>query len=154
MCLTLGVTLLASTTKIQLVLYSQYNVGAPLWIAKAYMYLQITLVFFTTFLHASNFYTSGFRCCSWLNLYFTPSINTKQNMYKTRNWPSSVDNYGTICILMTFQTTLGWLVFNLNYTPYKPDDIWSIIISRRIKYRFIWVTIQILKKALDSLEIR
>ena len=47
MCLTLGVTRLASTTEIQLVLSSQFNVCASVWSDKASMYLQITLVFFT-----------------------------------------------------------------------------------------------------------
>ena len=47
MCLTLGVTLLASTQEIQLVLSSQFTVGAPLWSSKASMYLWITLVFLT-----------------------------------------------------------------------------------------------------------
>ena len=37
MRLTLGVALLASTTEIQLVLYSQFTVGAPVWSAKASM---------------------------------------------------------------------------------------------------------------------
>ena len=47
MCLTPGVTILASTTEIHLVLYSQCTVGAPVWIDKASMYLRITLVFLT-----------------------------------------------------------------------------------------------------------
>ena len=47
MCLTIGVTLLASTTEIQLVLSSQFTVGAPVWSAKASMYLRITLVLLT-----------------------------------------------------------------------------------------------------------
>ena len=47
MCLTLGVTILASTTEIQLVLYSQCTVGAPVWSDKASMYLQVNLVFLT-----------------------------------------------------------------------------------------------------------
>ena len=47
MCLTLGVTILSSTTEIRLVLYSQCYVGAPVWSAKASMYLRITLVFLT-----------------------------------------------------------------------------------------------------------
>ena len=47
MCLTLGVTILASTTEIKLVLYSQCTVGAPVWSARYYMYLQTTLVFLT-----------------------------------------------------------------------------------------------------------
>ena len=47
MCLTLGVIFLASTTEIQLVLSSQFNVGSPLWIDKASMYLRVTLVFLT-----------------------------------------------------------------------------------------------------------
>ena len=47
MCLTLGVTILASTAEIQLWLSSQCTVGAPVWIAKASMYLRIALVFFT-----------------------------------------------------------------------------------------------------------
>ena len=46
MCLNLGVTLLALTTEIQLVLSSKCTVGAT-WSAKAFMYLRVTLVFFT-----------------------------------------------------------------------------------------------------------
>ena len=49
MCLTLGVTILASTKEIQLVLSSQYNVGATVGSAKASMYPQIT--FFLTYLY-------------------------------------------------------------------------------------------------------
>ena len=47
MYLNIGETLLASTTEIQLVLYSQYNVVAPVWSEKDSMYLRITLVFLT-----------------------------------------------------------------------------------------------------------
>ena len=47
-CLTLGVTILASTTEIQLVLSSQCTVSAPVYSAKASMYLRITLGFFTS----------------------------------------------------------------------------------------------------------
>ena len=47
MYLTLGVTHLASTTEIQFVLSSQYNVGATVWSAKASMHLRITLVLLT-----------------------------------------------------------------------------------------------------------
>ena len=47
MCLTLGVTLLASTTEIQLVLSYQFTIGAPVWSAKSYLYLRITFDFFT-----------------------------------------------------------------------------------------------------------
>ena len=47
MCLTLGVTILASTIGIQLVLSSQFTVGVPVWSAKYSMYLRITLVLFT-----------------------------------------------------------------------------------------------------------
>ena len=47
MCLTLGVTILASTTEIQLVVYSQCTLGAPVWSAKYSMYIQINLVLFT-----------------------------------------------------------------------------------------------------------
>ena len=45
MCLTLGVTILASTTEIQLVLSSQCTVYAPVRSDKAYMYICIALVF-------------------------------------------------------------------------------------------------------------
>ena len=45
MSLTLGATLLDSTTEIQLVLSSYFTVGAPVWSAKTYMYLRIALVF-------------------------------------------------------------------------------------------------------------
>ena len=41
----LGVTILSSTTEIQIVLSSQCNVGAPVWSVKASIYLRITLVF-------------------------------------------------------------------------------------------------------------
>ena len=47
MRLTLQVTILSSTTEIQLVLSSQYTFGAPVRSAKAYMYLWIALVFST-----------------------------------------------------------------------------------------------------------
>ena len=47
MCLTIGVTLLASTAEIQLVLSYQCTVGAPVWSAKALMYLRTTLVLLT-----------------------------------------------------------------------------------------------------------
>ena len=49
MCLTLGVTILASTTKIHLVLSYQCTEGEHVYSAKASMYLLITLVFFTSF---------------------------------------------------------------------------------------------------------
>ena len=45
MCLTLGVTILYSTTEIQLVLSSQCYVGAPVWGDKASMYLGINLIY-------------------------------------------------------------------------------------------------------------
>ena len=48
MCLALGVTILASTTEIKLVLSSQCTVGEPVWNDRASMYLQITLVLFKT----------------------------------------------------------------------------------------------------------
>ena len=47
MCLTLGVTILDSTTDIKLVLYSQCNVVVPMWSDKASIYLRITLFFLT-----------------------------------------------------------------------------------------------------------
>ena len=45
--LTLGVTTLASTTEMQLVLSYQCTFGAPVWIDKTSMYLQTALVFLT-----------------------------------------------------------------------------------------------------------
>ena len=42
MCLNLGVTILASTIQIQLVLSYQCTVGAPVWSARYFLYLQIT----------------------------------------------------------------------------------------------------------------
>ena len=45
MCFKIGVTILAPTTEMKLVLSSQCNVGAPVGIAKASMNLRITLVF-------------------------------------------------------------------------------------------------------------
>ena len=47
MCLTLGLTILASTTEIKRELSSQCTVGAPVWSAKSSMYLRITLVLLT-----------------------------------------------------------------------------------------------------------
>ena len=44
-CLTLGVTILSSTTEIKPVLSYQYTVGDPVWSAKASMYLWIALFF-------------------------------------------------------------------------------------------------------------
>ena len=46
-CLTIGLTILASTKDIQLVLSSQCTVGEPVWSYKASMYLQIDLFFLT-----------------------------------------------------------------------------------------------------------
>ena len=46
-CLTIGVTILASITEIQLALYSRCTVSAPVWITGASVYLHITLVFLT-----------------------------------------------------------------------------------------------------------
>ena len=57
MRLTLGVTILASTTEIKIVLYSQCTVGAPLWRAKASMYLWIAS-FFLTYLYMNTIYPS------------------------------------------------------------------------------------------------
>ena len=45
--LTLGVTLLASTIEIQIVISSQCTVSAPVWRAKDFIYLRITLVLLT-----------------------------------------------------------------------------------------------------------
>ena len=47
MCLTIGVTILASTTEIQLVLYYQCTVVLSVWSAKDSIYLRITFVFLT-----------------------------------------------------------------------------------------------------------
>ena len=47
MRLTLGVNTLVLATEIKIVLYYLYNVGAPVWSAKASMCCQISLVFFT-----------------------------------------------------------------------------------------------------------
>ena len=60
MCLTLGVTILDPTTETQLVLYSQCTVAAPVWSAR--------LIFIDSLLHASNFYISGVRGYSCLNM--------------------------------------------------------------------------------------
>ena len=49
MCLTLGVTLLAPIKDIKRVLSSQCTVGAPVWSAKASMYLWITFVLLADF---------------------------------------------------------------------------------------------------------
>ena len=47
MCLTLGVTISASTPEIQLVLSSQCTIGAPVWSYKASVYLRMDLVLVT-----------------------------------------------------------------------------------------------------------
>ena len=47
LCLTLGVTILASTTEIQIVLSYQCTVGESVWIDSSSMYLRITIVLFT-----------------------------------------------------------------------------------------------------------
>ena len=49
MCLTLGVTILASTIEIQLVLYYQCTVSAPVCSVKSFVYLRINLVSLTAF---------------------------------------------------------------------------------------------------------
>ena len=53
--LTLGVTILASITEIQVVLSSELTVGAPVWSAKAYIYTWMTL-FFLTYLYMHLFF--------------------------------------------------------------------------------------------------
>ena len=79
MCLTLVVTILASTTEIQLVLSYQYTFGVPVCIDKASMYLRITLVFLTAlYMHIkSPSVDTGY---SWLNMYFPEDRNTKHSM--------------------------------------------------------------------------
>ena len=47
MCSTIGVTISDSTTEILIVLYSQYNIGAPMCSAKDSMDLWIYLVLLT-----------------------------------------------------------------------------------------------------------
>ena len=47
MCLTLGVTILASTIEIQILLSSQFTFGAPVCSAKSSMHPRITLVSLT-----------------------------------------------------------------------------------------------------------
>ena len=47
MCLTLGVTILASTIEIQILLSSQFTFGTPVCSARASMYLRKTLVLLT-----------------------------------------------------------------------------------------------------------
>ena len=49
MYLSIGVNILSSTTEIQLVLYSQCTVGAPVCSDRSYVYIQITLVSLTAF---------------------------------------------------------------------------------------------------------
>ena len=57
MCLNIGVNILYSTTDIQLVLFSQCTVVAPLWSAKASTCLRIKL-FFLTVLYMHIIYPS------------------------------------------------------------------------------------------------
>ena len=52
MCLTLGVTILASIAEIQLLLSSQYTISSPVCSAKESMYPRMTLVLLTAlFMH-------------------------------------------------------------------------------------------------------
>ena len=54
-CLTLGVTILSSTTDIQRVLSYQCSFGAPVWSDKSSTYLRITLVFLTAlYMHLTS----------------------------------------------------------------------------------------------------
>ena len=57
MCLTIGITILYSTTETQLVSYSQCTVDAPVWSYKASIYVLIDL-FFLTDLHMHLTYPS------------------------------------------------------------------------------------------------
>ena len=75
-------------------------------------------------------------------------------MNNTWKGPSSVKNYCMILVLMEFYTILGCVVFNLIPTPCNYHDIWDIIIIKRIKCRFMIVTINILNTSLDTLETR
>ena len=83
-------------------------------------------------------------------MYFPSDINIKGAFNNTWNWQSSVHNYITIRILMAFKKNLGCVVFKFIPTPCISDDIWVIIKIRRIKYRFMLVTIQIFIIELDS----
>ena len=85
MCLTLGVTILASTAEIQHVLSYQCTVGTPVWNSKSSMHLRITLVFFTAFYIYLIYPSVESDAIGWLNLYFPENINTNQSMYNTRN---------------------------------------------------------------------
>ena len=57
-CLTLGVTILASTTEIKAAFSSQCTVGEPVWSAKDSMYLLMAL-FLLTDLHMHIIYPSA-----------------------------------------------------------------------------------------------
>ena len=68
MCLTLGVTILSSTTERQLLLYSQCTVGALVWSAKVSAKLHIDLFLLKAlkinlvYLPVESEYTTGCIC--------------------------------------------------------------------------------------------
>ena len=73
-------------------------------------------------------------------------------MNNPRHWASSVNNNSMIHVFMTFYTILGCVVFNLISTPCKSDEIWSIILIRRIDNRFVRKSSQLLNKSIDTLK--
>ena len=94
--------------------------------------------------HAYYFSISEVRDYICLCLYFSSYYNSKNSMNNDWNGTSYFNNSGIICVLMSFYTIIGCLVFNFIPTPCKSDEIWSIIIIKRIKYRFMRVTSHIL----------
>ena len=73
-------------------------------------------------------------------------------MNNSQNWLSSVNNSVMIRIVMAFYKIMGFVVFNFSPTPCKYDDIWSIIGFKRIKYKLMRVTIQILDTEFETSE--
>ena len=69
-------------------------------------------------------------------------------------WVPSVKNSYMIRILISIYKIKSSIVFYLSTNPCNYDEVLTIIRIKRIKYRFMWVNIQILDAALETLETR
>ena len=76
MFFTLGETILAITTQIQIVLFSHFNFGATVWSAKIFHVSLDGLIFIDSLVHVYNLSICGVRGYIWLNLYFPEDIKS------------------------------------------------------------------------------
>ena len=126
MCLTLGVTILDSTTEIQLVLSSQCTVGSPVWNAKAPMYLWITLVLLTAFyMHLISLSVDSDAIYGWFFNFqktSTPSIlwiipETDRLLLRILAWSAYWWHFKQFCVVW-YST---WFLLHVNLMKFDPS---------------------------------